>query len=218
MLWLETKGTGVNPIELSNAYGPDTLRYFLMREIHWDQDGEFLESRLINRHNAELSDGIGNLISRIYAMINKYFNGHLNVDPKPKSQVLCGVINKKIGIYIEQQKLLNITKGLEICHEMVRDINVFIDRNKPWKIAKDPEQRHVLAEQILESLVSTLVTCICLFPYIPNKMKQVFEAFDLSIDTYASLEGIEKLFQKLEFKTIESFKPIFPRIEESSSN
>ncbi len=210
----KTKGTGLNPIELANSYGSDSLRYYLLREIPWDKDGDFSEKRLIERHNSELSNGIGNLVSRIHGMITKYFDGQLPVpDQRSSSQILRGSIQKKFESYLTHMSEQELTQALEVSNEMVHDINTYIADRKPWVMAKDPELKTELASLMAECLTCTLLTCIGLHPFCPDKMSDIFEAFGNKIGDFNTKDQSNSLFDTPIFVAKTPFSPIFPRFE-----
>jgi methionyl-tRNA synthetase len=209
----KTKGTGINPIDLASQYGPDSLRYYLMREIAWDSDGDFNIDRLIERHNAELSHGMGNVVSRIHKMIVKYFNGTVHKSEKSVTEVLVGTLRKKISAYYDVLNKYELSQGLEICNDMLREINLYLDGHKPWKLIKEEGKQAEVEQVLFESLTGTLLTAICLAPYCPQKMAQVLEVFHLDPNITLTLPGLNTLFDIKTFKTTPELTPIFPLID-----
>lgn len=209
----KTKGTGINPLEVASQYGPDTLRYFLMREISWSADGEFDIKRLIERHNAELSNGVGNVVSRIHKMVLTTCDGTVPHPTQRSTQLLLGSIHKKITVYLQAMDAYNLTQGLETCIEMLREINLYLDEHKPWNMAKDKTKKAELTRVLFESLASTLVMAVCLAPFCPQKMEQVLKAFSLDPALYLSQKGLDLILAANQFSAALPFEPIFPRIE-----
>jgi methionyl-tRNA synthetase len=209
----KTKGTGINPVDLAQTFSSDALRYYLMREIHWDKDGDFSESRLVERHNAELSDGIGNLASRIHAMVVKYFDGKIQLKRPPSVPTLVGQIQQKLEGYFGAMEAFNLSEGLETCCQMVRDINVYIDQHKPWVMAKNPDQRQELLQFMHETVSCTLVTSACLLPFCPQKMEKVMGGFAVTPNLFQSKEDFFNCFGQPQFEALTPFSAVFPRLE-----
>ena len=93
----KSKGTVVDPLDLVNRYGADALRYFLLREIRFGEDGDFSESALIKRINSDLANDLGNLVYRTLTMIEKYFNGHI-----PAAEILDNKWKQNLGEFQDE--------------------------------------------------------------------------------------------------------------------
>ncbi len=156
----KSQGGVIDPIKISNKYGTDALRYFLIREIHFGSDGDFSEEALKNRLNNELANDLGNLLSRILSMIEKYFDSNI---PLGSNDLEFDI--KKI------KKLMNnyeLTLALSEIWKYVNDINRYININKPW----EGEDRENVLYTALDSL---RIVGILLYPFIPETVEKMNE-------------------------------------------
>jgi len=205
----KTTGTIIDPIEIANSYGTYALRYFLLKEIPWTKDGDFSVVRMIETHNADLSNGVGNLLNRTISMAHKYFNGELN----PKGNTFESTWNffqENLKTYCDTFFNYLIHESAQCTHQMVRHLNLLIDQKKPWAMAKDENQK--------EELESLLHTCLCgciilgnqLEPFIPDKAQAMIETIGFT-DSIRTPEAIAQL----KTKKLLPQKPeiLFPRLE-----
>ncbi len=181
-------GNILDPIYLSNVYGTDSLRYFLFRNIPFGEDGDFLESALIERHNNELANKLGNLISRVSALAETY-----GIE---KTKVLdSNQLINKVEKYFDS---LELDKALSEIFKFIDHTNEYVQYKKPWE-TKDKKVIYQLANAIKD-------IAILLSPFMPEtceKISRVFN-FDLSLKTLKKPLKISKikksdiLFKKIE--------------------
>lgn len=173
-----SKSAGVR-LELGEAidrFGPDAFRYFLMREVPFDADGNFSWERFEERYNADLANAWGNLASRAISMIEKYCGGMV---PSAARTPLDADDDAAIADYHaamagEQGFLLH--DGLKAVWNSVARGNEYVDRQAPWKLAKDPAQRAEL-DATMAALARHLARhCVLLFPFMPGKTSALWQA------------------------------------------
>ncbi|MGQ0643570.1 MAG: methionine--tRNA ligase [Gemmatimonadaceae bacterium] len=192
-----SKSAGVR-VELEDAidkFGSDALRYFLMREVPFDGDGSFTWERFEERYNADLANAWGNLASRTVAMVERYFGGSV---PAAAATSLDAGDRERIAAYhsaVSGERGYLLHEGLQHVWQSVAAGNEYVDRQAPWRLAKDPGQRGEL-EATLGSLVRHLARhCVLLAPYMPNKAatlwKQLGGMADVHQERFASLDTID---------------------------
>ena len=151
-------GNAINPLHLSEKYGTDALRYFLIREIPFGEDGDFSEEALKNRLNNELANDLGNLLSRSLTLIEKYCKGKI---PKGKNELPFEL--NKIEKYMEKYELHN---ALSEIWKYVNEVNKYINDKKPWEAEKK--------EDILYTILDSLrIIAIVLEPFIPETTEKI---------------------------------------------
>lgn len=171
-----SKSAGVK-LELSEAidrFGVDAFRYFLMREVPFDADGNFSWERFEERYNADLANAWGNLASRSIAMVEKYCEGVVPVAARTTLD------DSDAADYAAYHEAMDGRRGY-LLHEGLRAIwstvsrgNEYVDRQAPWKLAKDPAQRGEL-EVTMAALVRHLARqCVAIFPFMPGKAAELW--------------------------------------------
>ncbi len=207
-------GNVVDPKVLVGRYGLDSIRYFLMREVPFGQDGNFTNEALLNRMNADLANDLGNLLSRTVGMIDKYFGGTL-----PTEQVKSvhddeqiKLIETTIKEYAEHMDNMRFSDGLASVWKLVSTSNKYVDLNEPWVLAKDESKKaelanvmYVLSETL--RIVSTLISPV--MPNVPTQIREQLNITDASLCTWDNL-----VFGKLDKAiTIKKGDIVFPRID-----
>jgi methionyl-tRNA synthetase len=172
----KSSGVKLDLNEAMDRYGPDALRYFLLREVPFDGDGNFSWERFDDRYNADLANAFGNLASRTVAMVERYFEGIVPSAPATE------VDKSDLADLADYHAAMDGTKGylpneaLQAVWKTVARGNEYVDRQAPWKLAKDPAQRDELA-LTLASLIRQLARqAICLFPFMPVKSQELWES------------------------------------------
>lgn len=160
----KSKGTVIDPIEIADKYSTDALRYFLLREIPFGQDGNFSEEALKERLNNELANELGNLVNRTIVMVEKYCKG---VVPK-------GSTGKELQKKLKLEKIEKHMKELELHHALAEIFsfagacNQFINEKQPWK--QEEKQRN----ETLYSLADSLrIIAILLQPFVPETSEKI---------------------------------------------
>jgi len=161
-------GNVIEPLKLLEKYNPDSLRYFLLRETPFGEDGDFSEKALIDRHNNELADKLGNLVSRVSALAEK------NGIEKTENKLLRKLKLKQIENHIENYEF---DKALNLIFEFIDVCNEYVQNKKPWG-AECRDKQKVLYE-LADSIKAI---AILLWPFIPETAEKIAKQFSFKID------------------------------------
>jgi methionyl-tRNA synthetase len=167
-------GNVVDPFELIKHYPADSVRYFLIRDVPFGFDGSFSHEALIQRHNQELANDLGNLLNRTTAMLNSYFDG--KIPSKTKDEVSKQLDLKKIDAFMEKREMHN---ALNEIWKFINFINKYVNDKKPWSLAKNKKELSVVLYNTAESL---RIIAILLKPFLPETSKEI--ALQLGINDF----------------------------------
>lgn len=210
----KSKGNVVDPFVLSERYGVDAVRYFLLREVPFGSDGVYTNEALLNRTNADLANDLGNLVSRTTAMITQYFGGIIpdgsyreDIDNELIS--LCEEALEKVRRDVDN---LLIPESLAEIFKLIQRANKYIDETTPWILAKDESKKQRLGT-VLYNLAETIrISAVLLSPFMPDTAKRIFD--DLQLGKLPDSFDSVKTFGLLESgKPVVKGKALFPRID-----
>lgn len=170
----KSKGNVIYPEYLVENYGVDTVRYYLMREVPFGDDGQFTPETFVKRINNDIVNDLGNLVNRTVAMSNKYFTGSVTMKEDAIASVLSNYphsIAETFTVYQNHMDKLQFSRALEALWKFISDTNKFIDLTTPWAVAKDEERRDEL-EAIMYILLNSLrQISILLHPFLNRTAK-----------------------------------------------
>ncbi len=212
----KSRGNTLYATELVDKYGRDRVRYSVLREIPFENDGRFDENTLILRTNTDLANSYGNLVNRTLAMNNKYFSGKvekgefLEVDKR-----IIDLYKETLDTYEKKMDSLHIAEAIEAVMSFVKASNKYIDETTPWLLAKDEESKERLKTVLYVLTENIRIATVLLEPFIPDSCEKVFNQIGTekrcyeSIKTYGMIEeGIvvgkgEPIFERLELVEVE---------------
>ena len=160
----KTLGNAIDPIELVKEYGADAIRYFLLRDIPFGNDGDFSRQRLKDRYNADLANGLGNLVSRTLNMIEQYWPDFDSGTQKEKLEEQLRNFSTEIAGNLER---LAFDKALSDIWNIISSADESIERTKPWELAKADKDEEV-KEILLELYIALVIINQEIAPFLPD--------------------------------------------------
>ena len=218
----KSRGNIVRTETILDVLGADALRYFLLREVVFGQDGSFSFDALVQRYNSDLANGLGNLASRTLTMINRYFKGEVPYPSKAANALDDGVVREKAQMVISECSQFfteyKFSAALEsIWIRLIATVDKYIVENEPWTLGEkqDTESRARLATVLYTAAEALRIATALAYPVIPDAAAKIW--------TQMGLGDIKKLdLDKLEWGQLPQgtklgeVSPVFPRADKSA--
>jgi methionyl-tRNA synthetase len=176
----KSRGNVVRPRPIVSALGIEPLRYYMLREIVFGQDGSFSYDAMITRYNSDLANGLGNLASRTLTMIERYFGGEIPkpVVPQGREMYTPGAADFAAEALCNVTKLydrFSFSQALEAIWEQVAAIDKFLTVEKPWALADKPEDRDRLATVLYSAAESLRIIAALAHPVLPEATRKIWK-------------------------------------------
>src|SRR4051812_22291439 len=203
----KTVGNIVEPNVVIREWGLDAFRYYVVRELDIGPDGNWTDAGFTARYDAELANGLGNLVNRSLSMLNRYRGGKV----PPRSTELAGDAKGIVSRVAEHFQAFELQGALETIWKLVGRGNLYVEQTAPFKIAKDPAQAGRLDEVLYNLAEVCRILAVLLHPFIPGTAEKIYSQLglgkvrlDLSAAAWGALEPGH---------SIGAAQPLFPRKE-----
>lgn len=209
----KSKGNVIYADDLVELFGVDAVRYFVLHEIPFDNDGNITWDLLVERINSDLANILGNLVNRTIAMSNKYFNGivenkHVN---EPIDQELIDLAIETPKKVIAKMDQLRVADAIDEIFKLLRRTNKYIDETMPWALAKDETKKDRLATVLYNLCESIRFSAVCLKAFLPSTSKKILSQLNTDVDTLESLNTFGGYVSKT--KVVEKPEMLFARVD-----
>ncbi|MGA2410674.1 MAG: class I tRNA ligase family protein, partial [Candidatus Binataceae bacterium] len=183
----KSSGNVRDPVSYEKAYGPDVLRYFVMREMAYGLDGDFSDDRMTERYNADLANDLGNFTSRVLTMAQRYLGGELSSAPSPGTGDLdrglaaaFADLPERVGAFVEE---LAFNRALEAIWQALDVANKYVAATAPFTLAKDPANQPRIAQILANLLEGLRVVTGTLEPFMPVTAAKLITMLNVGSET-----------------------------------
>lgn len=212
----KSKGNVVDPISLTDRYGLDALRYYLLREVPFGSDGVFTPEGFVDRVNFDLANDLGNLLNRTVAMIDKYFDGEIPGFVKGETDVdraLEAMAEETVTAFEEAMDHMQFSVALSTIWQYISRTNKYIDENEPWVLAKDEDKKARLGNVMAHLVDSLRRTAILLRPFLTETPSKIFSQLGVVEEALQSFETLSAFGVVKTGTRVDKQGPIFPRLD-----
>jgi methionyl-tRNA synthetase len=218
----KSRGNIVRTETILDVLGADALRYFLLREVVFGQDGSFSFDALVQRYNADLANGLGNLASRTLTMITRYFRGEVPYPSAAVSQragdnAIAESARRVIAEYSTLVDQYQFSRALEVAWSLVAAVDKYIVENEPWALGEkqDEESRSRLATILYTSAEALRIVTALAHPVIPDATSRIWAQLGLGDIRQFPLSDLKWGQLQLGAK-LSNVEPVFPRADKST--
>src|SRR5437667_4304018 len=218
----KSRGNIVRAETILDVLGADALRYFLLREVVFGQDGSFSFDALVQRYNSDLANGLGNLASRTLAMITRYFRGEVPYPSHaaaraPADETIARLAQRTINDYHSLFEQYQFSRALEAAWTLVAAVDKYIVENEPWSLAEkqDEMSRARLATVLYTSAEALRIVTALAHPVLPDATAKIWSQLGLCQIIKFSLAELRCGKLRLGTK-LGKVEPVFPRADKSA--
>jgi methionyl-tRNA synthetase len=174
----KSKGNVAYCEPIVQVLGSDALRYYLLRDVVFGQDGNFSRDALLTRYNSDLANGLGNLASRTLAMVERYFSGEIPAPADGADERDAAVESRAaatIQASLEQYDHLAFSRALEAIWELVAEVDSYLVLEQPWSLAEDASKRGRLASVLCTAAQALRIVTVLTCPVLPQATEKIWQ-------------------------------------------
>ena len=219
----KSKGNVIYADDLVDLFGVDAVRYFVLHEMPFDNDGSITWELMVERMNSDLANILGNLVNRTISMNNKYFGGVINNPCEPEAidtELKDVALDMPVRVAAKMEKL-RVADAISEIFVLLRRCNKYIDETEPWKLAKDEAKQDRLATVLYNLMESIRMAAICLQAFLPATADKILNQLGTNqrdfdkLDTFGLLEVGGKVVEKPEILFARmDIKDVMVKVEE----
>ncbi len=211
----KSKGNVVDPFILCERYGVDALRYYMLREVSFGQDGSYTNESFLKRINSDLANDLGNLVSRVTAMVGQYFGGvipncgqEIEIDKDLKN--MAQDMYSKVADCMDK---LYIPEALENIWKVIQRANKYIDETTPWALAKDENQKDRLATVMYNLCETIRFIAVILQPFFTKTPSKIFQKLGIEDENLKTFDSIQTFGTMKSGLQVDKGQALFDRID-----
>ncbi|MEO5820177.1 MAG: methionine--tRNA ligase [Vicinamibacteraceae bacterium] len=207
-------GTAVDPLEAAERLGCDPLRLYLVKEVPYGGDGDFSWERFEERYNADLANNLGNLVSRVASMAERYVAGRVapTGDPGP----LAAAAGETLAAYRAAMDVYALHDAANAIYRLLGAANEYIEQTAPWKLAKDPAHADRLGQVLFDVAEVLRVAAVLLLPVMPGSAREILRRVGETADP-ATLRLDDAAWKPSGERTLVKGEALWPRLEAASA-
>ena len=215
----KSSGNMIDPFASVEEWGADAARYLVLREAPFDKDSPISPELLDLRFNADLANGLGNLVSRATKMVELYCDGRVPQPGQggPSERALRETAERALTAHDEFAAQLDFSDALGAVFSVVEEANKHFQRTQPWQAVKDPARKADVDAALYAGLEAVRLVAYLLFPYMPTISPRITEVLDVEPPSSAKWEAVARWGLLQPGKQIRSAPSLFPRLERAKT-
>ena len=215
----KSKGNVVLPRPIANMLGMDALRYFLLREVVFGQDGNFSYDALVTRYNSDLANGLGNLASRTAALIERNFGGKIPkaAERRPQDDALANEVQAAIGEVLENYENLSFARALEAIWGVISSADKHLTTEQPWALGNSEHEQARKATVLWTTTELLRIVTVLAHPVMPASTAKIWTLLGMPGSVASvELDGL-RWGQLAPGKQLGPAQPLFPRVDKNEA-